>query len=60
MWSYRALIADKGGFEKGDVRWFEGGKLNVAHNALDRHDPDALATIFEGDETYRSKVNVIS
>lgn len=40
----------QGGFEHGDVRWFAGGKLNVAYNALDRHDPDALAMIWEGDE----------
>mmetsp|Transcript_2650 Transcript_2650/g.7596 ORF Transcript_2650/g.7596 Transcript_2650/m.7596 type:complete len:704 (+) Transcript_2650:177-2288(+) len=40
----------QGGFENGDVRWFSGGKLNVAYNALDRHDPDALAMIWEGDE----------
>jgi acetyl-CoA synthetase len=45
--SHRVL---QGGFEKGDVRWFAGGKLNVAYNALDRHDPDALAIIWEGDE----------
>lgn len=40
----------QGDFEKGDVRWFEGGKMNVAYNALDRHDPEALAMIWEGDE----------
>ncbi len=45
--SHRVL---QGGFENGDVRWFAGGKLNVAYNALDRHDPDALAMIWEGDE----------
>jgi hypothetical protein len=39
-----------GGFEHGDVRWFEGGKLNISYNALDRHDPNALALIWEGDE----------
>lgn len=45
--SHRVL---QGGFEKGDVRWFAGGQLNVAYNALDRHDPNALAMIWEGDE----------
>lgn len=39
-----------GGFEHGDVRWFEGGKLNISYNALDRHDPDDVALIWEGDE----------
>lgn len=40
----------EGDFSKGDVRWFTGGKLNVAYNALDRHDPDDIAVIWEGDE----------
>jgi acetyl-CoA synthetase len=40
----------QGDLTNGDVRWFAGGKLNVAYNALDRHDPDALALIWEGDE----------
>jgi acetyl-CoA synthetase len=26
-----------GGFENGDIKWFEGGKLNITENALDRH-----------------------
>jgi len=39
-----------GGFEHGDVRWFEGGKLNISYNALDRHNPDGVALIWEGDE----------
>lgn len=44
-----------GSFEHGDVRWFEGGKLNVCHNALDRHvrsnaAANDLAIIWEGDE----------
>jgi hypothetical protein len=40
----------KGDLTNGDVRWFAGGKLNVAYNALDRHDPKKLAMIWEGDE----------
>ena len=43
-----------GGFEHGDVRWFEGGKLNLSYNALDRHVNSAqandIALIWEGDE----------
>jgi acetyl-CoA synthetase len=43
-----------GGFEHGDVRWFEGGKLNLSYNALDRHvnseQANDLALIWEGDE----------
>ncbi len=26
-----------GGFENGDIKWFEGGKLNITENMLDRH-----------------------
>ena len=44
----------EGGFEHGDVRWFEGGKLNLSYNALDRHvnseRANDLALIWEGDE----------
>ncbi len=34
------------------IRWFEGGKLNVAYNCIDRHLPtraDQVAMIWEGD-----------
>ena len=40
----------QGDLNNGDVRWFAGGKLNAAYNALDRHNPDDLAIIWEGDE----------
>ena len=36
----------QGDLIKGDVRWFAGGKLNAAYNALDRHNPDDLAIIW--------------
>ena len=38
--------------EKGDIRWFEGAKLNVSYNCLDRHletRGDQTAIIWEGD-----------
>ncbi|AGY91664.1 acetyl-CoA synthetase [Spiribacter curvatus] len=38
---------------KGQIRWFEGGKLNVSYNCLDRHldtHGDRNAIIWEGDE----------
>eukprot|EP01117_Protostelium_nocturnum_P013346 TRINITY_DN4972_c0_g1_i1.p1 TRINITY_DN4972_c0_g1~~TRINITY_DN4972_c0_g1_i1.p1 ORF type:complete len:670 (-),score=192.13 TRINITY_DN4972_c0_g1_i1:41-2050(-) len=41
-----------GGFENGDVKWFEDGQLNVSFNCLDRHavkNPDKVAIIWEGD-----------
>ncbi|MBE0611973.1 MAG: acetate--CoA ligase, partial [Dehalococcoidia bacterium] len=37
----------------GEIRWFDGGKLNVAVNCLDRHlatNGDKTAIIMEGDE----------
>ncbi len=37
---------------KGHIRWFEGGKLNVSYNCLDRHlatRGDQVAIIWEGD-----------
>jgi acetyl-CoA synthetase len=36
-WRKRWDKVQSGGFEKGDIKWFEGGKLNVTENALDRH-----------------------
>ncbi len=40
-------------FKKGDIRWFEGARLNVSHNCLDRHletRGDQVAIIWEGDD----------
>ncbi len=36
-WRKRWKKVFSGGFENGDIKWFEGGKLNVTENALDRH-----------------------
>ncbi|MEX1011955.1 MAG: acetate--CoA ligase [Balneolaceae bacterium] len=36
-WRKRWDRAHSGSFEKGDVKWFEGGKLNITENAIDRH-----------------------
>jgi acetyl-CoA synthetase len=44
--------------EKGDIRWFEGGKLNACYNCLDRHldtRGDQAAIIWEGDEPDQDK-----
>ena len=40
-------------FGSGDIRWFEGGKLNASYNCVDRHlesKGDDTAIIWEGDE----------
>ncbi len=45
-------------FSNGDARWFEGGKLNVSVNCIDRHLPERAeqtALIWEGDEPTDSK-----
>jgi acetyl-CoA synthetase len=42
-----------GGFENGNVSWFEGGQINVAYNCVDRHaakNPSQVAIIYEADE----------
>ncbi len=45
-------------FTQGDIKWFEGGRLNVAHNCLDRHleeRGDQTAIIWEGDDPEQHK-----
>jgi len=46
-------------FDKGIIRWFEGGTLNVSENCLDRHVAagrgDRVAYIFEADEPNQSQ-----
>lgn len=40
----------RGGFENSDVKWFEGGQLNITENCIDRHLSDKAeqtAIIFE-------------
>jgi len=46
-------------FKKANIKWFEGGKLNVSYNCLDRHvengHGDDIAIIWEGNEPTESK-----
>ncbi len=46
-------------FVKADIKWFEGGKLNVAYNCLDRHveagHGDQTALIWEGNNPEEDK-----
>ncbi|GBE07461.1 MAG TPA: acetate--CoA ligase [Gammaproteobacteria bacterium] len=40
-------------FKTGNIKWFEGGKLNVSYNCLDRHldtRGDQVAVLWEGDD----------
>eukprot|EP00494_Astrolonche_serrata_P006841 UN06866 len=60
-----------GSFEKGDICWFQNGKLNVADNCIDRHvrtgKGDQVAILYEGNEptnvrkiTYKELYNEVS
>ena len=45
-------------FSKGEIRWFEGGQLNVSVNCLDRHlatRGEQTAIIWEGDDPSQDK-----
>ncbi|MBX2858333.1 MAG: acetate--CoA ligase [Cellvibrionaceae bacterium] len=45
-------------FTTGDARWFIDGKLNVAHNCIDRHlthKAEQVAIIWEGDDPTQDK-----
>ena len=45
-------------FDKGHIRWFEGGKLNAAYNCLDRHlekRGEKIALIWESDDASEIK-----
>jgi acetyl-CoA synthetase len=51
-------ITLEGGFKHGDVKWFQGGQLNVSVNCLDRHLPHKAnqpAIIWEGDNEKNQK-----
>lgn len=45
-------------FKTPDIKWFQGGQLNVSYNCIDRHLPkraQQTAIIFEGDEPTDSR-----
>ena len=46
-------------FVEGNIKWFEGGKLNASYNCLDRHvesgHGDAIALIWEGNDPAEDK-----
>ena len=50
QWLVPFRTVTRGGFAEGDIAWFPDGQLNVAANCLDRHPPDNIAIIWEGDE----------
>ncbi len=49
-----------GSFEEGNVKWFEGGKLNITENCLDRHLDDIgdkTAFFFEANDPERGRAS---
>ena len=58
-WEQEYHSVMSGSLESANVRWFEGGKLNVCYNAIDRHvlhgKGDSVAMIWEGDEPTDTK-----
>ncbi|KAL1925145.1 uncharacterized protein VTP21DRAFT_28 [Calcarisporiella thermophila] len=58
-WSKPFKTIVSGGFDHGDVAWFQEGELNVAYNCVDRHaiaHPNKIAIIHEADETEKSRL----
>jgi acetyl-CoA synthetase len=56
-WDKRWHTVNRYDFEKGEASWFDGGKLNVAYNCIDRHldtRGDQTAIIWEGDNPAES------
>ncbi|SMF58971.1 acetyl-coenzyme A synthetase [Alteromonadaceae bacterium Bs31] len=52
-WDQKWESVRKFDFHKGEASWFEGGKLNVSYNCIDRHletRGDQVAIIWEGDD----------
>ena len=57
-WFKRWDKVDGSDLKSGEIRWFEGGKLNVAYNCLDRHldaKGDSVAIVWEGDSPDNDK-----
>ncbi|KAL1921462.1 uncharacterized protein VTP21DRAFT_11178 [Calcarisporiella thermophila] len=57
-WEKPFTKVSSGGFENGDVKWFEDGTLNAAYNCVDRHahaNPDKVAIIYEADDSHESR-----
>jgi len=58
FWHQPWRSVTSGDFSRAESRWFEGGKLNVAYNCIDRHldeRGEQTAIIWEGDEPNQDK-----
>tara|TARA_A100001015_G_scaffold319854_2_gene444167 strand:+ start:81 stop:1985 length:1905 start_codon:yes stop_codon:yes gene_type:complete len=52
FWNKKFTSVLTGDLKKGNIKWFEGGKLNACYNCVDRHldeHGDKLAIIWEGE-----------
>ena len=53
-WAAKPAKIAKWSFDPVDIRWFEDGRLNLCHNAVDRHvaagQGDTVAIVFEPDD----------
>ena len=58
-WYKKWRNVSKYDFKKAEIKWFEGAKLNVAYNCLDKHIENGhggdIAIIWEGNEPAQSK-----
>ncbi len=57
-WKTRWKSVDNSDFKTGVIKWFEGGKLSVSANCIDRHlhaHPDKIAIIWESDDGRESR-----
>lgn len=58
-WHQKWHTVLKNDFITPDVRWFEGGKMNITENCLDRHIPtkgDQTAILWESNEAYEPSI----
>ena len=56
-WKKKWNSALSGGFENLDMKWFDGGKLNITENCIDRHlkdNADKVAIIWESNDPFEA------
>ena len=58
-WYQKWQTTSNNNYEKGQIKWFEGGKLNASYNCIDRHvendNGDKIAIIWESNDGSNSK-----
>lgn len=59
-WRKKWDSVQSGGFDNLDIKWFDGGKLNITENCLDRHvatNPDKVAILWEPNDPSESAIS---